>query len=706
MAQEDYGSASITPTANVRVGTFHTWTITYTVGDIGMDDGGRIKIAWNMTSDWGTPQFEDPTADNYATADTSGGANLSLSFDKQGHIRPWKHTIVIDVFDGSLDKGDTITLVLGATDGGGMGHHAQTFPEEDFRIAILVDPFGTGDLVKLKEDLTFDVVPGPAYSIDAVVPSTVNRNDELPVNVRVEDYWGNPACFDEQLVVETEEVTTTTTATDGLASTSIPLDGPGVYRVIVRTADGRLETTSNPVVYGQDTGRGVYWGDLHGQSGETVGTGTIDDYFRFARDAAFLDFASHAGNDFQITDSFWDEIQSTIQELHSPGEFVTFLCYEWSGNTSRGGDHNVYFKHDQAEIHRSSHWQTEDEYEKHRGIHSADELYDLYENRKDVLLIPHLGGRPATLDAYNPDLTPFVEVISVWGVFEWFGQEALNRGYYVGFVGGSDDHTGRPGASRPTNHSEFNIDGGLMAAKAKSLSREDLWQSFKRRHVYATTGARILLGTTVNGTLMGGVTSAEDNPEMKVQVNGTDAVQQIDLYCGPDRIATKDYADGDELIEIIWSGERARTRNKVQNWSGGLTLSQGQIDRVEEFGFDHPEQGIIHETPTGLQWDGSSSGNYQGIRLGVNGEADGTMTISTVPISTTVAMENLEKEMIKGEQRNQTLQIRRIGIPDQPDVATSFTLTRPDTGVNPYYVRVRQYDGEMAWSSPIYIEAK
>ena len=43
-----------------------------------------------------------------------------------------------------------------------------------------------------------------------------------------------------------------------------------------------------------------FWGDLHGQTGETVGVNSIESYFDFARNLAFLDVTSHQGNDFQI----------------------------------------------------------------------------------------------------------------------------------------------------------------------------------------------------------------------------------------------------------------------------------------------------------------------------------------------------------------------------------------------------------------------
>ena len=43
----------------------------------------------------------------------------------------------------------------------------------------------------------------------------------------------------------------------------------------------------------------LYCGDMHGQTKETVATGSLDLYFSFARDMAGLDFTAWQGNDFR-----------------------------------------------------------------------------------------------------------------------------------------------------------------------------------------------------------------------------------------------------------------------------------------------------------------------------------------------------------------------------------------------------------------------
>ncbi len=710
--ETEYGKASLTPEDDVIAGSFGTWTITYTVGNIGMDDGGRLKIATNVSSDWGPPQFSDPTADNYCSVRTSGDASVDAAYDPEGYERPWRNTIDVRVFDGALDKGDRIIVTLGDRTHGSMGIQAQTFPENGFQFIPLLDAFETGEFVQLPDVLELNIVGGPADRLCAVAPSNTSLNESVTVSIRAEDYWGNVASeYSGTLQVrpEDEDATRSETvdAVDGIARVSVDIQEPGVHRFHVTDEAESLKTMTNPIDC-RDTksGRDTYWGDIHGQSGETVGTGTIQEYFHFANRRAFLDFASHAGNDFQITDDFWDEIKETISAHHTPGSFVTFLCYEWSANTPNGGDHNVYFRHDDADIHRSSSWQVDAGTDRYRGVCPIKDLYEYYEGRDDVLIIPHQGGRPATLEAYDSELTPFVEILSVWGVFEWFGQEALDRGYPVGFVAGSDDHTGRPGASYPTNEADwaFPIKGGLMAVRADSLTRDALWEAFVERRCYGTTGARILLDINVDGSPMGAEVTVDGTPNIEIDVQGTAPIQEIDLFRGSERIRRLRFDEGERRVEFRWSGARSRTRHKLQDWSGGLSIDAGRIAEIEEFGFDHPKQGVTEHTPTQVRWEGTTAGNYQGVRVAYDAPDDAKITISTEPVSESMTVADLrQRKVIDAGSVGRQLEIRPVGTSTIVDTTIEFKDQDAPTGTHPYYVRVRQEDGELAWSSPIFV---
>lgn len=709
----EYGTATLKPTDEIVAGSYGTWSISYTAGALGVDDGGQLKVAANMSSDWGRPQFDDPTADNYATVETTADATVEAHWDPDGYIRPLKDTITVDVFDGALGPGDRVTLTLGETSGGSVGHQAQTFPEEEFELAVLVDAFESGEPVRLPDNLTFDVVAGPASELHAFVPSNAEPGEAVTVRVRVEDYWGNTASsYDGRIRIDGDALASPVTAkvADGLGQVDVTLAEEGVHRLSVAAMDrDDLMTTTNPVRCGRDDDRSTYWGDIHGQSGETVGTGTIQRYFRYLRDNAHLDFGSHAANDFQITDEFWETIQTQVRRNNDPGSFVTFLCYEWSPNTPVGGDHNVYFKGDDAEIHRSSSWQIADGFEKHHGTHPVSELYDVYEGRDDVFIIPHQGGRPATLDEYDPDLTPFVEIMSVWGVFEWFGQEALERDQEVGFVGGSDDHTGRPGASYPTNKADwsFPIKGPVMAAQADALTRDSLWEAFDERRVYGTTGARIFLDVSLGDVGMGGETRARGTPELDVTVNGTAPVREIDLFRGSDLVDTSTLAGGDDVVALTWTGARSKNRHKVEDWSGSLNLTAGRIESVEEVGFDHPSQGVQRTTDTTVRWDGATAGNYQGIRLSLDAPDTAELRVGTEPVSATVTLDDLDGgRVFDAGPVDSWLEIERTGTSSTYDINTTLVDDTAPMGRHAYYVRVRQTDGEMAWSSPIFTDVE
>jgi hypothetical protein len=715
--RRECGRLSLSPPEGVVAGSYCTWELTYTVGRIGMDDGSKLKIAVNQTSDWGPPQFEDPTAEDYCSVETDGDATVEGTFDPQGHVRPYRNTITVRVSDGSLAEGEEITLTLGDRSAGSMGLQAQSYPETTFELIGLVDAFETGEPVELPDRPAFEVVPGPAESLAAVAPAEATTGEPVTVKVRGADFWGNAATgYEGSLTLGTEGEDETddeilvesVSTTDGVAQVDVQFDAPGVKRVTVRDDDRSLEAATNPiVVHETPPDRRVRWGDIHGQSEETVGTGSVEEYFAYAKEKAFLEFASHAGNDFQITDDLWERIQDAVSDFHDPGEFVTFLCYEWSANTPSGGDHNVYFRGEEAEIHRSSNWQVNDGPEQAEGTYPIEELYDQYEGRDDVLIIPHQGGRPARVrDVIDSELTPFVEILSVWGIFEWFGEEALGE-KHVGFVAGSDDHTGRPGASYPANVEDwsFPIKGGLMAAEAESLSREALWDAFEDRRVYGTTGARIFLDASVDGVGMGGAVSVDGSPEIDVTAHGTAPIGRIDLFRDGEQVATRSFGGGPERFELEWTGARSKDRHKVLDWSGGLSVQDGRIEGVEEFGFDHPEEGVTDRRATHLRWAGSTAGNYQGLRLDLAGE-DPTLSFNAKPLTATLDPgDQSGPRTIDAGHLDAALRTRHVEVSTERDVEARFVDDDADSdGESYYYVRVRQVDGEMAWSSPIAVD--
>ena len=77
----------------------------------------------------------------------------------------------------------------------------------------------------------------------------------------------------------------------------------------------------------------------------------------------------------------------------------------------------------------------------------------------------------------------------------------------------------------PIRQSSFFTTGGLAAVHVENRSRKGIWDSFKRRETYATSGPRILLWfnliDTTGSLYMGTETSKQDNPVFEVKAIGS-----------------------------------------------------------------------------------------------------------------------------------------------------------------------------------------
>ena len=219
------------------------------------------------------------------------------------------------------------------------------------------------------------------------------------------------------------------TVIDGLSVTN-----PGRVSVRLKDAEGSVVAETNPLLI-EDTDLIHFWGDMHGQSEETIGTGSADQYFSFARDLAFVDACGHQGNDFQITDAFWSELNRLTATYDQPGTYVALPGYEWSGNTSLGGDRNVYFPTDNRTIRRSSHALIEGGDVNGSDALTCEALFaDLADAGEwDVVMYAHCGGRYADISvAHDGRFERSVEVHSSWGTFEWILHDAFRLGYRGG----------------------------------------------------------------------------------------------------------------------------------------------------------------------------------------------------------------------------------------------------------------------------------
>jgi hypothetical protein len=713
-----YGWAEIEPRHPVVAGSTGTFTLTYHVGRYGIDDGGTVKIAVRFASDWGYPQCEDPQGPNYFIVKSSGAGQIDYRFDVKGYIRPYQKCLIVNVEEWALSEGDTITVVYGDTSEGSPGTVVQTFREYSFDFKVVVDAFGTGQFVELEDVPELEIVPAQAAKLVVLAPTLVEENEPLWIGVKAEDEWGNPAVsYTGTLTLESSgnlaglpTSYTFAEADQGVHRfEGVHCAGAGEYRLAVRSEDG-LEGESNAIVcVAQTETYRPYWGDLHGQSEETVGTNSVGDYFTFARDVALLDFAGHQGNDFQITAEFWDEIGRCARQFYDPGRFVVFPGYEWSATTPAGGDRNVYYLHDGEQIYRTSHWQVADKTNVANDRYPVEELFAELRQRQ-ALVVPHIGGRPANLQFHDPELEPVIEIYSAWGQFEWLLREAIERGYKVGFTGGSDDHKGRPGASYPGS-SSFGVYGGLTCILATELTRQGIWQALKARRCYATTGQRIVLDVRADGHWMGEEYAATGPPRIEVRARGTGPIEEIQICRGLETIYTypERMQRDRRRLRVVWSGARIKGRARIARWDGELRLEDGKITAAEGYAFDSANEGISAQSATHIAWKSVTSGDEDGVILDIEADAGTKLHFHSPIIDFDLALADLGDQAIVFAAGGVDLQVQveylPLGLGDS-NCAFAYVDEEPKSGCTPYYVRLTQSDGARAWSSPFYIKYK
>ena len=155
------GSASIGAKGCFEAGSFQSFALTYTAGYFGIDDTGSIKIVHRFASDMGKPQFDDPGAPNYVSAEASNGAVLDVGYDGKMNVRPWDKTLYIKVARGFLREGDRIVVRFGDPRQGSPGMRLQTFCEATFEFRVPVDAIATYNYVELPVQPEIAIVPGP-----------------------------------------------------------------------------------------------------------------------------------------------------------------------------------------------------------------------------------------------------------------------------------------------------------------------------------------------------------------------------------------------------------------------------------------------------------------------------------------------------------------------------------------------------------------
>jgi hypothetical protein len=490
----------------VRATSLARFTLVFEVGPLGIASGGSLYFQVSPFWGWSTPQVEAPDAPGYTTvegpADDAGLEATTLDQTLLG----------IRVTGRALAPGERVRIVYGSGSGGAR---VDRFAEREARLWFAVDGDGDGVRKVLADSPGVEVRAGPPARMVVTLPSVARPGETVPVTLAVLDpagsagveVAGSVTLSGGAPVLELPERVVLRPEDGGVARVSARVLAPGIARVQAAGPDG-LEATSNPLS-ASPTGPRVLWADLHGHSSLSDGTGTPEDYFRYARDVAGLDVAALTDHDhwgmlpLDASPEQWQRIRRAVEQFHEPGRFVTLLGFEWT-SWIHGHRHVLWFR-DEGQVVSSPDPRTE----------SPTQLWQALEGQPALTFAHHSAGGPVPTNweiPPDPRFEPVTEIVSVHGSSEAldspqliydpvegnFVRDVLDRGYRLGFIGSGDSHDGHPGLAQLAS-----VTGGLAAIVAEECTREAVLAALRARRVYATNGARILLRVALGPHPMG-----------------------------------------------------------------------------------------------------------------------------------------------------------------------------------------------------------
>ena len=710
------------------VDTYVTITQTYTVGSAPIKEGGGVLVAPRYHGGGSAFQWQEPAGEGYVSVQTSNPdvvletTTLPVFGMFSGGLGGTAPRPYFRVAKGELNPGDEIMISIGDQRQGGKGLKLPSASNDAMRFKVWVSLGNPEELFTLAE-LPFYSVGGKTAGVRGFGPSIVKAGEPVTLIVRSEDVYRNRATsgFPKYDIYEGD--TLIAPAHDSSQAIqrieNIRLEGSRPHLLSIRSTDGSIAGEFNPILVEDDPSDRIYWGETHGHSGFAEGSGTVDGFFKFAREDAGLDFMTLSEHDLWMDDFEWEVLREATIRDNAPGEFITFLGYEWTTPNALGGHHNILFRmpEDRDRVPKQE----------------APILNQLYSglkakhDEKDVVVIPH-AHNPGQWWISDPSIERLVEIVSNHGTFEWLGRAYLSNGFRLGFIGGSDDHIGHPGL-RPISTGRYGSDnfGGLAAVMAHEKSRNAIFDSLQNQNTYATNGFRMILKTAVNGT--SGKQTIAPAPEQTIngRTIGSSPIDSITLIKNGKGLETIDYQRTEnaraDVAEFRFFSESDPYQKGVKSrgwrvWRGRLRVINAEIEGIEVPNVENTHREFARVSSKGkdiVEFFIRTRGAPKSIILKLkNAGADTRFKINTSAGRNERFQHSFTFDAMTSDKGDSAyspikdhqdeVKARFVATPTQRDRRFEFSDAAPSQPGDSYYVRVIQTNGGMAWSSPVWVD--
>jgi hypothetical protein len=329
---------------------------------------------------------------------------------------------------------------------------------------------------------------------------------------------------------------------NGAHTFTTAINTPGIHYILVNDSYTMNTYWSNPIIVSSFSSADpkIYWGDFHGHSSLSDGTGTPEHHYYYARYVACLDICALTdhGETMQFELGALDHSVGATNAAYDPGSFVALQGTEWTQTDT--GHYTCIFSGDSLPSNPPLSYMT---------LPTTRDLWnalDIFTNATGclALALPHHTVKlayPQDWTYLNPKYVKIAEVTSVHGesLFEQRDpleyhpcgdpppvytpgtciMDALKMGYRLTLYASGDNHDGHPGHSlahtnayigeqRPwttwPNRVSMAYPSGITAVYALNLTRNSVFDGLENERIFASSDyGRPYIGFTVNGTHVG-----------------------------------------------------------------------------------------------------------------------------------------------------------------------------------------------------------
>ncbi len=247
----------------------------------------------------------------------------------------------------------------------------------------------------------------------------------------------------------------------------------------------------------------LFYGDLHRHTDLSLCRvpldGSIEDAYRYAIDAAELDFLgiTDHSRDIALGDhlsQLWWRNRKEVNRHHLLSKFFPYYAFERShGNTA---DHNVVSL--DGDILRPH-------------TYPVPEFW--HEFGSEIITIPHQPIRRDTWKYQDDIRRPLMEIFQGCRTqsIEDHAHEGLAKGYHIGFIASSD---------------HMSTSGSYACVWAEERNRQSIFHALQHRRTFGAT-AKISLLVRAGEHWMGEIVEAETMPPITIEAKGTAPIKTI-----------------------------------------------------------------------------------------------------------------------------------------------------------------------------------